>query len=488
MGVEFVRQEYTDNLPRWVIVDDTQKGQIQVKDRGETYLPFYGTQERPPSSFEHTEDYQVYRRNYQALTADQQARYLNYLKRAIFYNYVSRTVAGLVGMATKEPLTVEVDQGLQFAVDDIDGAGMSLAQQYRRTIERAIKHARAGLLVDYPPTDGEVTQEQINNGIARSYCTLYKADQIINWGEERVGADTRVNLVVLLECIQERGEDGYSLEDVKQYRVLRLIDGLYEQVVYNEKEEIIEGPFYPTDSSGNRLGFIPFQFVGAINNDVHIDESTVYDIASLNIGHYANSADYENSAWLCGQPMPWISGVDQNWTRENAGLSLGSGSIMPVPSGEKFGIEQSQPNSQAYEAMQHKQGQMIALGAKMISDQSFNSATEAAINNQSETSYLQSVIDNVTNAYLNVLEWMGVFEGANVVEFKNPTDLTMFMADPQMLAQLVASWQTGLISKEDVRDYQRKIGVLERTNEEIDDLIEMDDTGLNLGQGATSGE
>ena len=480
MGVEFKRKEYIDNLPRWVIVDDTQKGQLQVKYRGETYLPFYGTQPRPSSSFEHIEDYEIYNRNYQALTAEQAARYVNYLKRAIFYNYVSRTVGGLVGMATKEPLIVEVDTGLQFAVNDIDGAGMSLSQQYKRCVELTVKHARCGLLVDYPPTDGEVTQEQINQGIARSYCTLYKADQIINWGEERVGADTRVNLVVLEECIQERAENGYDLEDVKQYRVLRLVDGLYELAVYDDKEDIVEGPFYPTDNSGNRLNFIPFQFVGAINNDVHIDESTVYDISSLNIGHYINSADYENSAWLCGQPMPWISGVDQNWTRENAGLNLGSGSIVPVPAGESFGVVQTQPNSQSYEAMQHKQTQMIALGAKMISDQSFSSATEAAINNQSETSYLQSVIDNVTNAYSKVLDWMGLFEGASVIEFKNPTDLTMFMADPQMLAQMVASWQTGLISKEDVRDYQRKIGVLDRTNEEIDDLVEMDDSGINL--------
>lgn len=481
MSVDFKRADYLANLPRWKIVDDTQKGEIQVKDKGEDYLPFYGTQPRPKSTFDHQNDYDSYLNDYRTLTADQKNRYNNYKKRAKFYNYISPTIIGLVGAATTESLKVELGASLQFAIDDIDGAGTSLKQQYKRTVELDIKHARCGLFVDYPPTDGEVSQESINQGIARSYATLYQANQIINWGEERVGADTRLSLVVLLEVVQARADDGYSLEDKTQYRVLRLIDGLYEQVVFDDKAEVIEGPFMPTLSNGDRLNYIPFQFVGSINNDPQIDETPVYDVASLNIGHYINSADYENSAWLCGQPIPWISGVDGQWQRENAGLTLGSGSIVPVPQGERFGIEQTQPNSQAFEAMGHKQGQMIAMGAKIITgDSVISSATEAAINNQSEKSFLQSVTDNVTDAYQNVLGWMAEFEGSEVIEFDNPTDLAVFMADPQMAAQVTQQWMSGLISKEDARDYMRKIGTLERTNEEIDGLIEMDDSGLNL--------
>lgn len=87
MGVEFVRQEYTDNLPRWVIVDDTQKGELRVKARGETYLPFYGTQPRPKTAFDNDDDYKVYYQNYQALTVEQQNRYNNYLLDSIGHSY-----------------------------------------------------------------------------------------------------------------------------------------------------------------------------------------------------------------------------------------------------------------------------------------------------------------------------------------------------------------------------------------------------------------
>jgi len=482
MGIDYKRPEYNDNLPRWQVVDDTQKGEICIKSKGEKYLPFYGTQPRLPDTFDSDYAYNEYYLNYQYLTNEQKNRYKNYLKRAKFYNYVSRTVGGLVGMATKDALTISVDQRLEFVNTDINGEGMSLSQQYKRTTELTIKHARCGLLVDYPQTNGQVTQEQINQGVARSYCTLYKADQIINWGSTRFGAATKLSLVVLAEVqLLPKDGDSYELDEVTQYRVLRLVDGLYQQEVLADNGELIEGPYQPTDNLGNRLDFIPFQFVGAINNDADPDETTVYDIASLNVGHYINSADYENSSWLCGQPIPWISGVDQQWQRENAGLSLGSGAMIPVPQGGQFGIEQTQPNSQAFEAMSHKQDQMIALGAKMITGGgSFNSATEAAINNQSETSFLQSVIGNVTDAYQVVLDWMALFEGSGDTSIENPADLMVFTADPQMAAQVALQWQSGLISKEDARDYMRKIGTLERNDEEIDDLIDMDDSGLNL--------
>lgn len=481
MSVSYVRDEYTANLPRWEIVDDTQKGQIQVKKRGETYLPFYGSQPRNKSAFDNDDDWNEYYTNFQQLTQDQRNRYKNYIKRAIFYNYISPTVGGLVGMATKEPLVIDLGKGLQFAIDDIDGAGTSLEQQYKRAVELTVKHARDGILVDYPPTSGEVTQEQINQGVARSYATLYNTKQIINWGEERIGADSRLNLVVLLEVVQKRDEDGYGLSDETQYRVLRLVDGLYESIVFTEKLEVVEGPFYPTNADGNRLDYIPFQFIGAINNDVQVDESPLYDIAALNIGHYINSADNESGLWYHSTPQPWMSGIDQQWLRENGGLSVGSGSLIPVPAGETFGYAEVKEKPSVRDEMGHKENQMLAMGAKMLTaDSSFNSATEAAISNQSETSFLQSVIDNVTDGYTNVLEWMAAFEGSEVIEFNNPTDLAVFMADPQMAAQITQQWMSGLISKEDARDYMRKIGTLERTNEEIDDLVAMDDTGLNL--------
>lgn len=480
-GIEYRRPEYQEALTRWLAVDDTQKGQQRIKCMGEFYLPFFGTQVRPSSSFGCTEDYQSYMLDYNSLTAQESARYINYLKRAVFYNYISPTVGGLVGLATKEPLEFEADEGLEFARDNIDGAGTTLEQQYKRTTELVIKHGRAGILVDFPQIEGAASQEDVNNGLARPYSTVYTAEQIINWGEGRVGADKRINLVVLAEIQWNRAENGYDLEAEIQYRVLRLADGLYTQEVRNDADEIIEGPFEPTDATGQRLDFIPFQFIGAVNNDVEIDESKMYDMAAINLGHYINSADYENCAWLAGQVIPWGSGFDKSWVDRNmpGGIQLGSGSFVAVPDGETFGLAQAKPNVMSFEAMGHKQTQMVAMGAKMVDPSgSFDSATEAVINSQSEKSFLQSVMGNVDSAYTQVLEWIGLFAGAELEKFNNPTDLNIVLADPQMFAQVMASFTMGITPRRAVLEYERKIGVLEMTDEEVEDEVEDDTSGL----------
>lgn len=480
-GIAYRRPEYQEAITKWLAVDDTQKGQQRIKCLGEYYLPFFGTQLRSVDAFSCTEDYQAYLRQYNSLTQEEATRYINYKKRAVFYNYIAPTVAGLVGLATKANLEFEADDGLEFAEDNVDGAGTTLEQQYKRTTELVIKHGRAGILVDFPGGDEDASQEDVNNGISRPYSTVYTAEQIINWGDSREGAEKKINLVVLAEVQWNRAENGFDLELDVQFRVLKLEGGVYTQDVRNTANEIIEGPFTPRDSAGNTLDFIPFQFIGSVNNDTDVDESKMYDMAAINVGHYVNSADYENASWLVGQPIPWASGVDKNWVDQNmpGGVQLGSGAMFVVPQGEKFGIEQVQPNIMAFEAMSHKENQMIALGAKMINPNgSFDSATEAAINNQSEASFLQSVMDNVESGYTRVLEWMGLFSGAEVEEFSNPTDLESYLADPQMLAQVIASWTTGLTSKEDARAYQRDIGVLKRTNEEIDDDIDNDTSGI----------
>ena len=80
---------------------------------------------------------------------------------------------------------------------------------------------------------------------------------------------------------------------------------------------------------------IPFTFVGAQNNDPSIDESPLYDIAMINLGHYRNSADYEESVFWCGQAQPWISGLDEQWRdwMEKNGVYVGSRAPMMLPVG-----------------------------------------------------------------------------------------------------------------------------------------------------------
>ena len=456
-AVTFKRSDYTKNLPRWQIVDDTQGGLQDEKTR-QSYIV----------EFENAGD-------------ENGKRFKTYVQRAIFYNYVNRTQAGLVGLATAKDLSFESGPRLEYAAANIDGKGTTLEQAYKRALMMTAGHGRYGILADFPTTDGPVTQADIASGAKLATATPYEARQITNWGYDD---DNRLSLVVLMESAEVRADDGFTIEAETRYRVLRLVDSVYEQVLYSDAGEVLPGyPINPRNSAGQLLDYIPFQFIGSENNDANIDQSPMYDLAVLNIGHFRNSADYENSAFLCGQPQPWAAGLTQNWVDNVLGgkFSLGSGSFLPLPEGGSFGIEQTQPNQQAFEAMGHKQEQMMAMGAKMVTPESMsNSATEAAINNESEKSVLQTTMDNVTDAYNTVLAWMGDFMGEPAFEFDNPTDLGVFVTNPQLLQQMRESWFAGLIADQDVRAWMRRHGLIEREDEAIDGDIEDKPPGVDV--------
>ena len=88
--------------------------------------------------------------------------------------------------------------------------------------------------------------------------------------------------------------------------------GTVEYVV-DEEEVVIMG------ADEKPLGTIPFSFVGADNNDATVDESPLYPLAQLNVAHYRNSADYEQSLFIVGQATPVFTGLTDEWvTKHNS--------------------------------------------------------------------------------------------------------------------------------------------------------------------------
>lgn len=448
--------QYAEHLKQWQLVRDAAS-ETGVKDAQEKYLPFIGDK---------SDD------------ADRDA-YKRYLQRAQYYGFTQETLSGLLGLAFRQGVTLEETESLSYIENDIDGDGVGLEQQAKKSVSDVNAFGRAGLLVDFPPVGGALTVAEQNALGARATISQYNAFAIRNWSITKRGAVNVLSLVSLSEVVDELDEDGLTVVQVEQERRLILDDDGYRVEVhkFNDEIEIYE----PRDFNGNRFDYIPFYFIGSLNNDHRVDSSPIFPIADLNIGHYRNSADYENAVFLL-QPQPWATGLNDNWIESHLkGFRMGSGSLFVGPQDSSFGIAQPEPNQTAFEAMQYKQSVMVSLGAKLInSDVSFNSATEAIIANSSENGKLQTVIDNVEKAYQGALESLAQFMGGDAPVFTINTDLSATIADPNLAKTMVDAWMGGLISKEDARDYMRKTSLIERNDEEIDDLMEMSDNGLSL--------
>lgn len=475
-NVDATRIEYDSLTPTWDLIRDCVAGSRQIKLKGDKYLP------RP---------------NPTDLTKENSTRYEQYVDRAVFYNVTSRTVAGLSGQVFKKDPLIDLPASIGLMAEDVDGGGVSLLQQSKKVLTDVLSYSRAGLFVDYPDTGGvPASQQQLREGSIRPSVLRYDPWDIINWRVRRVGGVTKLSLVVLSEEYVI-DDDGFEEERDTMWRVLRLDEeGLYvlEEYIAEDKEGdyagviptgklrgrgsfVLKNSFMPTDAAGNRLDYIPFIFVGSVNNDPTPDPPLMSDMSVLNIAHYRNSADYEEAVFITGQPTPYFAGLTEDWVENvfKGKVQLGSRSAIPLPEGGSGGLLQVAPNSLPAEAMRHKEDQMIALGAKLIETSNVQrTATEVVIKDFGEHANLTTVSKNVSDAYKIALAYAQryVNTSAEEIKFTLNTDFEVTKLDANGQAMVMSLWQGAAITKTEMRDILRRGGIATLTDEDYDDLIE----------------
>ncbi|WP_122663513.1 DUF4055 domain-containing protein [Pseudomonas viridiflava] len=468
--VTYTRPEYDAAQSRWRLVRDVCKGSETVKGRGDVYLP------KP---------------NEHDTSKENIARYKSYKQRAVFYNATGRTKNSLVGAVFRTWPTLTAPGALDYVSKDVDGQGVSIYQQSQSVIGHLLEVGRHGLLVDYAAVKaGSVSKADEQAGRARASIASYPAESIRNWKTRKVGGQHLLSLVVLQESVDIDTNDGFGSEKVVQYRVLRLDDsGVYTQEVWQEGSsatEMIIPPFTPLDGAGQPWKVIPFQFLGSENNDTSIDDSPLYDMAVLNIGHYCNSADYEDSVWFSGQPQFWIAGLDEAWRDhlEENGIYVGSRAPLTLPANGSCGFAQPEPNTLVKEAMDAKKDDMVSLGARLIERGSaVKTATQADNDSAAEHSVLSLIVSNVSEAYCQCLIWMTAFIGvAGEPVYKLNQDFSQVSLDANIMAQLFNAVQGGRLPDSDFWQYLRDRGVIdpEKTDDEIRGELEASTAGLGL--------
>jgi hypothetical protein len=478
-GVNYVRIELSRVVPQYALIRDCIEGEFAIKGYTRETSPLAAgliniVNESVKADISKAQRY-LPKPNASDTSSQNSDRYLSYLTRAVFYNVTGRTLEGMVGEVFKRDPVVKLPTVMNFMLDDADGSGVGLTQLAKRGIRYVLPYGRAGVFVDFPQTTGSVTKSDIDNGI-RPTITFYEAWNVINWKTTKVNGETVLSLVVLREQV-DISSDEYASDLQDRYRVLKLNTSgpvpIYSQELHKPKDdknfdvEIIA----VTDASGSSLTRIPFMFVGSENTDSGVDKPPMFDLATINIAHYRNSADYEESAYICGQPTIVATGLDENWVKNilKGVLPIGSRGGIPLPPGAQAQLLQADPNTMPKEAMEQKERQMVALGAKLVQQQQVQrTATDALMEGSSETSILANVTTNVSTAILWALNQAYKFLSASTAEIKfqlnDQFQLNQLSADDQ--AKLVANWQKGAIAYPEMRNALRKAGIAYMTDEE----------------------
>lgn len=463
MSVRFVREEVNLLKPIYRMIRAVIGGPATVKAAGSVFLPVPNAQD---DSDENMKIYAAYK------------------ERAMFLEATGRTLEGYIGQIYYRDAIIKLPAELKTLEESIDGGELTAIQQSKETCNEVLSLGRAGLLTDYPQTEGSVTRAQQLAGEVRPNIILFRTEQIINWRWALIKGKRVLSLLVLEEEYDEE-DDGYEAKKSKQWRVFKLVDVEGRRVLKSHIEREAKGGFetveeyYPKDGTGKPWDVIPFSFAGSKNNDPEPDKPPLEGMAHINIGHYRNSAAYEDSIYQVGQPTPWASGVTEDWVKDvwKGSLRLGGNAVIALPKQGACGLLQPDPNTMAKEGMDSKEKQMAALGAKIIENiEVQRTATETSTDTIMENSTLSNVAKNVSAAYLQALQFAARYAKANekLIEFELNTDFEVTKLSPQERQQLLTEWQGNGITWTEYRWNIKRAGVAFEDDEVAKTQIEAD--------------
>jgi len=451
MGIDFKNSEYEDNIDKWNLIENVIEG-----DDVQQYLIPLNKHDRSEENKERNEAYR---------------------ERAVFYPIAGKTAMGLNALLYSEQPILTVPTALDYLTENADGGGVSIYQQAQDLGLDIIGKGRGALFVTYPQVEAPLSKSDMNSGKYFSTIHEIEAEQVINWRTEKVGSQVRLSLVVFEEEIEVIQSDGYKVKCIKQLRELYLENGVFfdrkwQKDIEDKWQVIAEN--MPLDGAGKPWDLIPFTFVGSMSNSPDVDDSIMYGLAKLNIAHFRNSADYEDSVWFAGQAQPWMSGVTQSHVdlMKKNDMYVGSRTLLGVPTGESFNFASAPPNPMVRQAMEDKKEAMIGLGARYI--QPGGVAKTAAESNNDKAvqhSALSIISGNIGSAYTQALQWVARYMNANDVEvgFQPKSDFVEQDATAQDIQAIVASFVQGVLPISDYMVWMQERGIVdgEKTLEEF---------------------
>ena len=420
MSVESKHPLYQKRSSQWEIIRDCYEGEDAIKAKGEKYLP------RASGSA-----------NWQ---------YEAYKTRARWVNFVGRTLNGLHGLMFRRYPTLSCPPELKASgiLENIDRRGTGINQFVADSTHDMMIPTFGGFLVDMPTTKGEMSKLEAEKKHIHPFLRYYNAESIINWRYDNSDGIDKLVMVVLKEEVEVPQPDRFTHKLDTQYRVLEIINGIYQQHIYTklqDKDTTFIEKIIPVTINGEKIDYIPFVFAPSRVPD----RPMLMDLAYSNIGHYQKSADYENGVHLTTIPTGYVTGHGQT-VDESSGekeiLNLGGDSFLMFDEAEaRVGtlVYAGEGLTHSEKALEMSMAEMAVLGSRLVSpDKNVSETADAAkIHRAGENALLATFAKNVSECIstcLNIiLEWIGV-EGVAVYQIT--TDYDTLAVDANVINSL----------------------------------------------------
>ena len=379
--------EYVRRAGQWLKIRDAFEGEDAVKARGERYLPRRDKMEDD--------------------------EYTSYKERAQFVNFVSRTIDALTSSIFRRKEVYKCPPSMEYLREVATPDGLTLRQLARWSTQESCLVARSGILLDMSPspTPGK---------LAKPYLSRFTAENILSWDDD----NPQPKWILLREKTKRYKNNVFSRAREESYLLLALdAQGYYcacrpsEASLGNatDIQEVLNRTElrYPLIFQ-KKLTYIPFWFIGALENTARVEKPLMLDIVNVNMAHYRGSANLETTRHYVGSPVYVIKSASE--PAEDEILLISPSRVWDLGQDDNAEILEFKGTglSSLENGQEEKEEQLRTLGAVLLSQRK-NAAARSSANDEdtqaARDATLSDVVECVTSAFQSILktaaEWIG---------------------------------------------------------------------------------
>jgi len=478
-GLREVDCEYPTHMQMWEEIDACNQGAKQViklvSDRPSTVYP-----DCPMMNYSHLdEDGQKKAANYTYnKNLANKARRDEYWSRGRFFNAVGKTVESFHGMIHNYKAEANLSPKMQIIAEDITGSGQAIEELEKTITYQLILNGRFGGLSDMKSTDRELTAAEQEMPEYRPKVICYEAKNILR----AVVMNGSVIDITLNEPTTVKSEgDDYSYKCVEYTRRLMLINGVYVNRLYNDKDELTEES--TPRASGKVLQEIPFVFYGSDANTPAYSKPPMFDLAHINLGHFSLDCDNRDNLYYHGQGQTNVFTDMEGYEFDSlnpTGLDTGAKGKNMFKAGDKVELLQLEATGAIPQEMLRDQDRMIQAGAQVVQPNgSAMTLGQKKIETGSSLSTLGRISHNASSGLEQQMEYLAMFAGAPTGDtYKVNSKFITDDMTPEMLNVHLALVQGGVLPQVTLNDSARQAGLTKLDNEQIADELMKDSESL----------
>lgn len=389
--------------------------------------------------------------------------YGSYIARALYMNATQRTHDSLVGMVMQKPAQAEMPNAMADLASYIDGRGSRLEDFARMAVSEVLEVGGWLAVVDHPERpEGVITAAQERALGLRPVVSYYPRESVLEARTGFVNGNEEFTFLKLAETWIE-DVDEWTQEAREAVRVYDMNEGRVRVRVYRKTAAgwVLYNEAFPTARNGQGLRYIPAVAFGPESN--RFGKPPLLDLIDVNLAHFRNSADMEHALHFTGLPTPYASGVAPG-SLEALTLGSSAGYVFEDANAKiQFATYGAEGLASLKQAMDDKVQMMAALGARMLAPESraAESGEALAIRRGGENSALAKVADSVSRSVVLVLETLAEWEGiTGPISYSLNADYLPNRMNPQELTALMAAWQAGGLTSEELFERMKAGGVI----------------------------